>query len=69
MSSAAGPVMRAPPSPPAAEAEEAGCPAERAEPDPDRPEVSLDFTLADDRRSVTGTETVVFTPDLAVREA
>jgi hypothetical protein len=49
-------------------AEDEGCPPERAEPDPDRPEVSLDFRLADDRRSVTGTETVVFTPDLDVRE-
>ena len=49
-------------------AEEEGCPAERAEPDPDRPETALDFRLADDRRSVTGTETVVFTPDLAVGE-
>jgi hypothetical protein len=64
------------PSPPTAEpttgqAEDvdgAGCPAERAEPAPDRPEVSFDFRLADDRRSVTGTETVVFTPDLDVRE-
>jgi Peptidase family M1 domain len=51
-----------------AEAGDAGCPAERARPDPDRPEVSLDFRLADDRLGVTGTETVVFTPDLAVRE-
>ncbi|TFV65460.1 UNVERIFIED_ORG: peptidase M1 [Bacillus sp. AZ43] len=49
-------------------AEDQGCPAERAEPDPDRPEVSLDFVLADDGRSVTGTETVVFTPDLDVDE-
>ncbi|HEY0127261.1 MAG TPA: M1 family aminopeptidase, partial [Blastococcus sp.] len=56
------------PSAPASEPEEGACPAERAEPDPDRPETSLDFTLSDDRRSVTGTETVVFTPDLAVRE-
>src|SRR3954452_14452259 len=46
----------------------AGCPAERADPDGDRPEVSLDYRLADDRRSVTGTETVVFTPDLDVRK-
>jgi hypothetical protein len=53
---------------PATASEEPGCPAERAEPDPDRPEVSLDFRLAEDRRSVTGTETVVFTPDLDVRE-
>ncbi|WP_116451034.1 M1 family aminopeptidase [Blastococcus litoris] len=49
-------------------AEEEGCPAERAEPDPDRPQIDLDFTLADDRRTVTGTETVVFTPDLDVGE-
>jgi len=47
---------------------ESSCPAERARPDPDRPEVSLDYRLADDRRSVTGTETVAFTPDLDVRE-
>jgi hypothetical protein len=42
--------------------------AERADPDPDRPEVALDFRLADDLRTVTGTETVVFTPDLDVDE-
>jgi len=48
--------------------DEGGCPDRRAEPDPERPEISLDFRLADDRRSVTGTETVVFTPDLDVRE-
>ncbi|SOD94179.1 M1 family aminopeptidase [Blastococcus haudaquaticus] len=53
--------------PPAA-ADEEGCPAERADPDPDRPEIALDFRLADDRRSVTGTETIAFTPDLDVRE-
>ena len=58
----------APPAMASQEPEEAGCPAERAQPDPDRPEVSLDFRLADDRRSVTGTETVVFTPDIDVRE-
>jgi Peptidase family M1 domain len=46
-------------------AERPACPAERATPDPDRPTVTLDFRLADDRRTVTGTETVVFTPDLA----
>jgi len=66
--------VAAPESPPATtteavpEPEEGACPAERAEPDPDRPEISLDFTLADDRRSVTGAETVVFTPDRDVRE-
>ena len=46
----------------------AACPAERAEPDPDRPVVALDFRLEDDRTTVTGTETVEFTPDLPVRE-
>jgi hypothetical protein len=45
-----------------------GCPGERAEPDPDRPVVALDFSLADDLRTVTGTETVVFTPDLPTGE-
>jgi hypothetical protein len=45
---------------------EEGCPAERARPDPDRPVVSLDFRLADDRVTVTGTETVVFVPDRPV---
>ncbi len=49
------------------EARDPGC-AERAEPDPDRPVVDLDFRLADDLRTVTGTETVVFTPDRAVGE-
>ncbi len=41
----------------------AGCPAERAAPDPDRPVVDLEFSLAEDLRTVTGTESVVFTPD------
>ncbi|SFO98733.1 Peptidase family M1 [Geodermatophilus dictyosporus] len=44
------------------------CPAERAEPDPDRPVVDLDFRLSDDLDTVTGTETVVFTPDVATDE-
>ncbi|HEX2074443.1 MAG TPA: M1 family aminopeptidase [Geodermatophilus sp.] len=44
------------------------CPAERAEPDADRPVVTLDFRLADDLSTVTGTETVVFTPDLPTDE-
>ena len=53
----------------AAESDPVGaCPRERAEPDPDRPVVDLDLRLEDDRRTVTGTETVVFTPDLPVRE-
>jgi hypothetical protein len=45
-----------------------GCPAERAAPDPDRPVIDLDFSLAGDLRTVTGTETVVFTPDLPTSE-
>jgi hypothetical protein len=46
----------------------AGCPSERAAPDPDRPVVDLDFSLGADLRTVTGTQTVVFTPDLPTRE-
>ncbi|QNG36154.1 M1 family metallopeptidase [Geodermatophilaceae bacterium NBWT11] len=46
----------------------AACPDERAAPDPDRPQVALSFDLSEDRRTVTGTETVVFTPDLDVDE-
>jgi hypothetical protein len=45
-----------------------GCPTARAEADPDRPVVDLAFSLADDLRTVTGTETVVFTPDLPTDE-
>jgi hypothetical protein len=44
------------------------CPAERARPDPHRPVVHLDFRLEDDRTTVTGTETVTFTPDERVDE-
>jgi hypothetical protein len=49
-------------------ADEGGCPAERARPDPDRPVVALDFRLEDDQVTVTGTETVTFTPDRRVDE-
>jgi hypothetical protein len=49
-------------------APEDGCPDRRAGPDPDRPQIGLDFRLADDGASVTGTETVVFTPDREVEE-
>jgi hypothetical protein len=45
-----------------------GCPDRRAEPDPDRPVVALDFRLADDLVTVTGTETVEFTADRTVDE-
>ena len=44
------------------------CPPERAEPDPDRPVIGLEFLLGDDLRTVFGTETVVFTPDVATDE-
>ncbi|WP_425310094.1 M1 family aminopeptidase [Ammonicoccus fulvus] len=37
-------------------------------PPPDRPQVSLDFTVAPDLASVEGSETVTFTPDLPVCE-
>ncbi len=55
---------------PPAPVEAAGpsCPADRAEPDPDRPRVHLRFRLEDDLRTVTGTTTVTFTPDLPVDE-
>ncbi|NEK58169.1 M1 family metallopeptidase [Geodermatophilus sabuli] len=53
------------PAPEAAPVE--GC-DQRAEPDPDRPVVALDFRLDGDLRTVTGTETVVFTPDVATGE-
>lgn len=39
------------------------CPVPRAVPDPDRPVIGLDFRLSDDLQTVTGTETVRFTPD------
>jgi hypothetical protein len=45
-----------------------GCPSERAAPDPDRPVVDLAFSLAEDRRTVVGTETVHFTADLPTAE-
>ena len=44
----------------------AACPTAYAEPDPKRPVVSLGFTVADSKESVTGWERVTFTPDLPV---
>ena len=57
-------------SPPAAEPspEPGSCPTERAEPDPDRPVVDLELALDDDLRTVSGTHTVTFTPDLPTDE-
>ena len=44
------------------------CPAPRAAPDPHRPVVDLDVRLSDDLGTVTGTEAVRFTPDVATSE-
>lgn len=47
-------------------ADEGGrCPAQRAEPAAERPQIELDFELSSDGRSVAGTERVEFTPDIA----
>jgi hypothetical protein len=58
----------APAAAPSAAPRDGGACSPRAEPDPHRPRIGLDFRLADDLRTVTGTETVVFTPDLPVGE-
>jgi hypothetical protein len=52
--------------PPPAAAALPDCPAVRAQPDPARPRVDLDMRLSDDLHTVTGTETVRFTPDRPV---
>ncbi|MEO9137541.1 MAG: M1 family aminopeptidase [Jatrophihabitans sp.] len=44
------------------------CPTSYAAPDPNRPAVSLKFTVSDDLRTVQGTESVTFHPDLPVTE-
>jgi aminopeptidase N len=58
----------APAEPTHAGPEPGACPAQRAEPDPDRPTLDLEFSLDDDLRTVTGTERVTFTPDLPTDE-
>ena len=55
-------------SPPTASDGTVRCPVPRAAPDPHRPVIGLDFRLSDDLRTVTGTETVRFTPDLPTGE-
>jgi hypothetical protein len=45
-----------------------GCPTSYADPDPNRPRITLTFDVAPDLGTVTGTEHVVFTPDLPVHE-
>jgi hypothetical protein len=56
------------PPPPATPSGPGACPAERAAPDPDRPVVHLAFSLNADGRTVTGSERVVFTPELPTAE-
>lgn len=53
---------------PVAAAERDACPTAYAVPDPLRPVISLTFDVAADRRTVRGTEHLVFTPDLAITE-
>ncbi len=45
----------------------AGCPAHYPPPDPRRPRIALQFTVAPGLATVTGREHVVFTPDLPVQ--
>jgi hypothetical protein len=45
-----------------------GCPAQYADPDPNRPQITLTFDLSADLGTVTGTERVRFTPDMPVHE-
>lgn len=46
----------------------AGCRTTYAAPDPNRPRMTLAFTVSPDHSTVTGTEKVVFRPDRAVTE-
>lgn len=47
---------------------EQACPAEALDPPADRPVIGLEFSLAENLRIVTGTESVTFTPDLPTDE-
>ena len=47
---------------------DADCPSEAVAPAEDRPVIALEFSLAENLRIVTGTETVTFTPDLPTDE-
>lgn len=51
----------------ASEAEE-DCPSETVSPKADRPVISLEFSLAENLRVVTGSESIRFTPDLPTDE-
>ena len=46
----------------------AACPAQRAEPDPNRPRIAYEFSIDDALQTLTGTESVTFTPDLPTDE-
>lgn len=61
-------VPATPTAPTASPSADTGCPASYVEPDPDRPEITLTFDLSADRRTVVGTERVVFRPDRPVTE-
>jgi hypothetical protein len=54
--------------PPPTTAPATGCPARYAEPDPNRPRITLTFDVSPDLGTVTGTERVRFVPDQPVRE-
>ncbi|MBI1758990.1 MAG: peptidase M1 [Actinobacteria bacterium] len=58
----------APQARPSASASRANCPDRYAEPDPNRPRITLAFDVTDDLTTVTGTERVSFRPDLPVHE-
>jgi hypothetical protein len=53
---------------PSATAPATGCPARYADPDPNRPRITLTFDVSPDLGTVTGTERVRFVPDRPVRE-
>jgi hypothetical protein len=55
-------------SPPSSGGSGAACPASYIAPDPKRPAVRLQFTVANDLSTVQGTEHVEFTPDLPITE-
>jgi hypothetical protein len=57
-----------PPKPAGAAAAPGGCPASYAAPDPDRPRITLDFSVDSSHGTVTGSERVAFTPDAPVTE-
>ncbi len=64
----AGPSPTPAASSPAATSSPVSCATSYAEPDPKRPVIRLAFDLSADRRTVTGTQSVRFTPDLPVTE-